>query len=60
MCTITQATYIQGYMPATSGPKLHRGNISIMHLMNGENGKIIGACTFLLLYIFQKKVAKNS
>ena len=29
-----------------SGPKLNRGNIINMHLMNGENGKIIGACTF--------------
>ena len=29
-----------------SGPTLHRGNISIMHVMNGGNGKMIGACTF--------------
>ena len=29
-----------------SGPTLHRGNISIMHLMNGKNGKMKGACTF--------------
>ena len=29
-----------------SGATLHRGNISIMHVMNGENGKMIGACRF--------------
>ena len=26
--------------------KLHRGHINIMHVMNGENGKRIGASTF--------------
>ena len=42
-----------------SGPKLHRGNISIMHLVNGENGKIIGAYTFSPVVYFSKKCRKE-
>ena len=36
-------------------PNYTGGNISIMHLMNGENGKIIGALYILACCIFFQK-----